>query len=150
MELNFTIIGRAFSINKAYYKNRQRTQACRAWGDAILEQLFKMEDHLKQFHDHVEENINDVNLVVKLIFYIPEDKMFTAKGKVSRRGQDLTNVEKLFIDLLFDKRYNERGWVNLNLDDTLITRLISEKRVSKDNSYEIRVHVSTRSNIQLT
>jgi len=150
MELNFEIEGRAFSINKAYYKNRQRTQACRAWGEAILEQFVKMEKYFEEFNKCVNDNLNDTHLEVKLSFYIPKKDMFTAKGKVSRRGQDLTNIEKLFIDLLFDKRYNDRGWVNLNLDDTLITRLISEKKVSKDNSYKIRVHVSTHSNVKLT
>lgn len=150
MEINFTIEARGFSVNKAYYKNRQRTQACRAWGDSILEQLFKMKDEFNEFNKYVMEDINNQNLTVSLTFCMPKEDMFTKKGKVSRRGQDLTNIEKLFIDLLFDKRYNERGWVNLNLDDTLITRLISEKKVSKSNSYEIRVKISTRSNTELT
>jgi Holliday junction resolvase RusA-like endonuclease len=139
MELDFVINAPPFSLNKAYYKNRQRTQECRKWGDKILSQLEAHSCDFNNLHDHVMSQINNIELSVSLTFYLPKSKLYTKKGKVSRLSNDLSNIEKLLIDLIFDSRFHDRGHPNLNLDDCLITELISRKQVSETDDYFIRV-----------
>jgi hypothetical protein len=55
---------------------------------------------------------------------------------------DCSNIEKLLVDLIFDKRFFERGTNNLNLDDTLVTKQTSMKVLSFDNEYKILVRIS--------
>lgn len=137
MILKLTINSPPFSVNKAYYKNRQRTKECRAWSDAIFEQLENID--FSEFTQFVTDNINNVEIEAEYHFKLPRDKMYTCSGKVSRRGNDLSNVEKLLQDVLCDSRYSDRGLNNLNIDDTLITTLLSTKSVSSDNEYKINI-----------
>lgn len=128
-----------FSINKAHYRNGNRTIACRNWGESILIQLEQYEDDLKKFSDQVKKDINNVGIEVSLTFFMPT--LFTKEGKVSRLSSDLSNVEKMLIDLIFDPRFFDKGHVNLNLDDCLIISLHSHKKYSK--TWGIEVLLST-------
>jgi len=150
MDIEFTICAPPFSVNNAYYKNRQRNTKCRAWGDNILDQLIKHEKMFSKLHKYVSNHLNTHSLTVDLSFYMPYSKLYTKSGKISRNSMDHSNVEKLFLDLIFDKRYNDRGHVNLNLDDALITTLLSKKRVSQNDQYHIKVKIQTVPNNKLT
>ena len=60
---------------------------------------------------------------------------FTKQNLISARSCDLTNIEKLVQDNIFDKRFNDREInniliKNLNIDDKYITELNSRKIVS--------------------
>lgn len=139
MQIKFTLNAPPFSVNKAYYKKSfTRTKECRAWGEDILEQLQDktIQQDLEDFRiAFLEDDISAVG--AHLVFHIPKSTFYTKKGDISRRSQDLSNVEKLLIDLIFDPRFAGReldsGLVcqNLSLDDKLITKLISEKVPSK-------------------
>ena len=156
MEIVVNLNAPSFSINKAYYKNRKRTRECRIWGMDIHNQIMNNESliaDLSRFREKVESAIESTAIGVDITYYIPEKLLYTTKGKISRRSKDLSNVEKLLIDLIFDKRYFERDDIpTLCLDDTLITDLTSRKRVSWDNNPHITIRIScynsliTRSN----
>jgi hypothetical protein len=129
-----------FSVNKAHYRNGNRTKECRAWGDLILEQIEQYRDEIEAFRlcfDKLNQSLN-----TELIFLYPSKILLTKKGYVSRRSSDLSNIEKMLIDLIFDPKFFERGANNLNLDDTLVTSQISKKRLSPDDSYQIIVHIT--------
>jgi len=128
-----------FSVNTAYYRNRQRTTKCRKWGDHILDQLAQYEDQIIEFRNSV--NVFEHSLSTSIYFMQPAIKLYTKSGKISRRGFDLSNIEKLFIDLVFDARFNDRGFTNLCLDDCLNVDLHSFKRVSPTDSYQIIITV---------
>ena len=142
-----------FSINKAHYRNGNRTNACRKWGDAILEQLEAYEEEINEFRSQYEPLICTHSLKVELIFEQPRSLMFKTskpdRGKLSRRGSDLSNIEKMLIDLIFDPRFFKRGACNLNLDDTLISTLISKKRQSPNNKSYTWVKISMEENKDL-
>ena len=60
---------------------------------------------------------------------------------------DLTNIEKLVQDNIFEERYNGRiihdtTITNLNIDDKYVTDLRSRKRVGKD--FRIRVTLNIK------
>lgn len=137
-----------FSINSAYYKkSKVRTQKCRAWGDRIHAQLSQPENAKKivDFRTKIEEKSF---IHAELRFYYPKSKLYTKRGGISRLSMDLSNIEKMLIDLLFDKKYTGRiSDANLPIqtlcaDDKLLTRLTSEKIVSPDNTYTTVVELS--------
>ena len=153
MEINFSLYDvTPFSVNKAYYRRGKsivRTKECRVWGDDVLLklQLPEIKKKLKAFSNAVEPS-RCKGLEVSIIFYLPPSIMYTKTGKISRRSQDLSNVEKLLIDLIFDPRFHgrlihEKVITNLNLDDCLVTKLTSEKCVN-DLQDQFQIDVSLR------
>lgn len=131
-----------FSINKAHYRRGQRTQECRKWclqvhkqiaGDPAFVPFKKQALKASFFH-------------VCLRFNIPRSKFYTKTGKISRLTSDLTNVEKMLVDAIFDKRFHGREESGLKIktlecDDTLITKLVSEKGATESDSYSIDVSI---------
>lgn len=146
--VSFTLQAPPFSLNKAYYKRSfTRTAACREWGDAILLQL--QDDAIQaQFAALKASFETGHSLHVNLVFHIPQCKFYTKKGDLSRRAQDLSNVEKLLIDLIFDPRFEGRfidgqEIFNLSMDDKYITLLVSEK-VPTEREHRIDIDISLR------
>lgn len=154
MKIEFTLNSPPFSINNAYNTNHTRNRKCRKWGDNILEQLQA---------EHIQKQLLELHyqkpksLSVSLRFLYPKDYLYTKSSgfkDISKRSMDLSNIEKLLIDLIFDSRFNERGLktgkgiieiTNLNLDDKLITRLCSSKELSPSGLHQI--HVSIENNV---
>lgn len=141
MKISFTIKSPPFSINAAYYKrSKTRTTQCRAWGDGILSQL--QNPNIQSMFKTFKGAISDRPLIgLNLTFQYPIDVLYTKAGHISRRSMDLSNIEKMLIDLIFDNRFHERGTPNLNLDDKFIVDLKSEKRPSKDDDFHILVDI---------
>lgn len=129
-----------FSVNKAHYRNGNRTTQCRAWGDLILEQIENYRDEIELFREQFDKLNQSLN--TELIFLYPSSILLTKKGYVSRRSSDLSNIEKMLVDLIFDPKFFQRGTNNLNLDDTLVTSQLSKKRISPTDSYQIIVHIT--------
>ena len=82
-----------------------------------------------------------------LRFYFPQHLLFTKKGEISKRSFDLTNIEKLLQDNLFESRYNGReidGVVieNFDIDDKFIVDLHSRKLPHEKDYHEIRITVA--------
>ena len=134
MKYTFTINCPPFSTNKAYYRNRQLTQEARKWREEFLYQLqsVNIQQLLLKFRSQFQPKQHGI--IVKYDFYYPQSILLTKKGEISRRSCDLTNIEKLVQDNLFDARFNgriirDKTILNLNLDDKYITRLSSSKRL---------------------
>lgn len=146
MKMKLVISSPPFSINRAYYKkSKTRTQECRKWGEKILQQLQKYKKDIDKINKYVTKNINTKCLHVETIFYINKQKFFTKTGKVSRNSMDLTNVEKLLIDIIFDKRHADRGGTNFSLDDCLIVYQPSSKKPCEGDSF-IVLNIEVKNN----
>jgi hypothetical protein len=131
-----------FSINKAHYRRGQRTKECRSWSFLVHEQIAK-DPAFIQFKKRAKKASF---FHVHLRFNIPEKKFYTKTGKISRLTSDLTNVEKMLVDVIFDPRFhgrveNDLKIVTLECDDTLITKLVSEKGATNSDSYSIDVSI---------
>lgn len=144
--ITFTLYAKPFSVNSAYYKRGNRTVECREWGDEILFALLKpsIAKKLGDFRDGY--NASEMQIAVTLTFNIPRDKFFTKKGEVNLQTKDLSNVEKLLIDLIFDRRFNGRevnGKTarNLDINDKQICSLLSRKLPTDSRQYSIDVTI---------
>jgi len=120
--------------------NKINTIIALATTEEIRQDILRFrETKYKQYHVHY-------------IFHMPN--LMTQKGTISHNSGDLTNIEKLPQDFLFNKKYNGSTWLkkmnfierklypydtitNLNSDDCLITRLVSEKLTGKQTLMEI-------------
>lgn len=141
MRISFKLKSPPFSINKAYYKrSKTRTAQCREWGDNILNQL--QNPLIQTMFKSMQAVMPKYPLIgVMLEFQSPVDVLYTKQGGVSRRSMDLTNIEKLLIDLIFDSRFHDRGTPNLNIDDKYIVDLHSSKRESPDEDFHILIDI---------
>lgn len=124
---------RPFSINNAFYKRTfNMTAICRKWRKTIIEALKKPAN--QEQLDYFRKNFNPARhgISIAISHTIPKSNFFTTKGEVSRRSMDLTNIEKLLVDIIFDSRFSERNEINnLAIDDKFIVKLYSEKIVGK-------------------
>ena len=146
MIVSFSIKIKPFSVNKAYYKNRQLTQEARKWREDFLLSLQRKEvlqqmQQLKQLWSPSKHCLS-----VSYDFFYPSNILYTKKGEVSKRSMDLTNVEKLVQDNLFESRYNGReidGVIieNFDIDDKFIVSLRSQKLAHSQQYHEILITV---------
>ena len=147
MLIQFTIKSQPFSINKAYYRNRQLTKEARLWRKDFLLQLqdYHIQKDFAKVHKHFDPNLHSVHVSYR--FCYPSNKLLTKKGTISARSSDLTNIEKLVQDNIFDHRFNGREIgdqiiQNLDIDDKFITQLQSYKVLSPlDNQFLIQVKI---------
>ena len=146
MLVSFSIKAKPFSVNKAYYKNRQLTQEARLWRENFLLQLQKPEV-IQQIQSLKQQWCSTKHaLSVSYDFFYPYTLLLTKKGEVSKRSMDLTNIEKLVQDNLFEHRYNGReidGVIieNFDIDDKFIVSLRSRKLAHDQEYHEIRITV---------
>lgn len=126
-----------FSINNAYYKQTfTMTRECRQWRFTVIKALSSQNNltEITKFRESFNPKLHGIALSLK--FIIPHDWFYTQEGEVSLRSMDLSNVEKLLIDILFDKRFTERRELaNLNINDKAIIHLDSQKHPG--NSWKI-------------
>ena len=146
MKASFIIKIKPFSVNKAYYKNRQLRQEARSWRSDFLLQL-QQKEVLQQIQLIKQQwNSSKHALAVSYDFFYPSDILLTKKGEVSKRSMDLTNIEKLVQDNLFESRYNGReidGVIieNFDIDDKFIVSLHSRKLAHSQQYHEILITV---------
>jgi hypothetical protein len=149
--LEFTIFAEPFSINKAYYlksysgksATKIRTKECREWGDRVIDQLQKYKKEMELFRDGFNEKQHALH--IELDFCIPVSKFYTKTGHISIASSDITNIEKLLVDLLFDERFNGRSLnsqivENININDKFITKMVSSKSPS-NREYKICIKI---------
>lgn len=139
---------RPFSINSAYYKRTMTlTRECRAWRESIQMACCTKENllYLHEFRDSFERMrlLGPTGIYIAIEHRMPYGTFWTTKGEISRRSMDITNIEKLLVDVLFDPKFAERGDLdNLRIDDKYITEMVSKK--SACDSYEIEVELDLR------
>lgn len=146
MKLTLVVDSPPFSINKAYYKaSHTRTHECRTWGTRIQRQLSEAPyvSAIQQF----KKAYRGEPLKVTLTFY--HDLYKRGTKEISRKSMDLSNVEKLFIDLIFDERFDNLivgnnakfTYYSLCIDDKQIVELVSRKVQREGDVSQIRLEV---------
>lgn len=117
MIYEFELPIKPFSINAAYYRTRSiKTAACREWEAAVKELL----DEHKILHE-MADNWKKTGGVfqIRLEFVHPHYVFFNKAGLISSKSFDLSNLEKLLIDVLFGQF--------MDVNDRNITKLTSVK-----------------------
>ena len=146
MIIHFTIHQKPFSVNRAYYRNRQLTKEARQWRADFLVQL--QDPHIQKDLAKLRKLFDPSKhaFAVSYRFCYPSKILLTKKGHISARSCDLTNIEKLVQDNIFDHRFNGREIgdliiQNLDIDDKFIVQCHSYKLLSPTNTFLIQVEI---------
>lgn len=128
-----------------YYGRRdQKTAAYRDWETTFLHELGKAgpQQALADLR-----NVFDINkhcYRMRITWHAPKSDFITKEGKISSRTFDVTNCEKILLDLICLPKYHVQsahyGAKNLNIDDKYVLGLSSGKRCGI-GKWEIRVSI---------
>lgn len=135
---------KAFSINSAYYRDRAvKTRDCRMWEEHVLHLMAASGPQQAIKDIKSAYNPEEHAFSIRLCHVYPKDFFFNAKGRISSRTFDLSNTEKLLIDLLFDEKHQRTGISpieTLATNDCNLVRLYSYKMPGDD--YAIKITIS--------
>ena len=119
------------SANQARYRNGNRTKKARLYSDSIHREMLSFSAEIAEFKRVWRDKEDSLKeLVLDITILVPQGRMRTKEGVISRRGVDLDNTLKLLIDALMDSRFRGRELkgskdtvVTLDMDDKFITNL---------------------------
>jgi len=132
------------SVNSAYYKyNKQYNEKARNYREDFLDGL-QSDYNQAQLKKLPKFAPKKHFLALSWTFFIPKPAFFTKAGHISRKSMDLDNILKLPIDFLCNKKYVERGYNNLQIDDQFIADLVAKKRASIDGNYYIHIDIEIK------
>lgn len=147
MKAKFTIPLEPFSVNRTYCRDRRhKTQDFRDWELAAVN-AFAL-PAVQQKLDKIRSafNASKHGFVVRFKYMYPAAVLFNKQGQISSRAEDLSNVEKPLLDVLFLPKYHVQpfpwGCPNVNADDKYVLRLTSSKTVSPNNNHYIEISIA--------
>jgi len=148
MKVKFSLPLEPFSVNRMHTRDKaHKSQDYRDWEIAAIQALRKQgpQTALAQIRDAFKPESH--GLVVWFKFLFPAKVLFNKAGLISSRAEDLSNVEKPLLDILFLPKYHVQpmpwGAPNVNADDKYVLRLTSTKALSPDDAYHIEVRIAT-------
>lgn len=135
-----------FSTNSAYVRKTFNLNGeCRLWRKTVIKALKMPQNQavMDQVRDTFFSPVHGI--VAHITFNLSYMTYFTLKGDVSAKSMDLSNIEKLLIDIIFDERFFERGEIrNCNINDKYILKLHSEKNPVLTSNIVVDLHVYER------
>lgn len=147
MKATFRLKLEPFSVNRTYYRDRRhKTQDFRDWEMAALASLRnnEVQSQLEKLRQQFDPNLH--GFVVRFRYLYPRSVLFNKQGQISSRAEDLSNIEKPLLDILFLPKYHVQaspwGAPNVNADDKYVLRLTSQKAVSPDEKHYIDISVA--------
>lgn len=147
MRVKFELALEPFSVNRTYYRDRRhKTQDFRDWEVAAVNALNKQQ--VQQELQKIREKFDPSQhaFIVKFKFQYPKAVLYNKAGQISSRAEDLSNIEKPLLDVLFLPKYHVQtfpwGCPNVNADDKYVLRLVSEKSASADDKHHIHVSIA--------
>lgn len=136
-----------FSINKMHYRDRRhKTQDYRDWELSALQAINTeyVQNQLKKIREAFDANKHA--FAVRFTFLYPSSVLYNKAGQISSRAEDVTNIEKPLLDLLFLPKYHVQsfpyGGPNVNADDKHVLSLTSRKSLSADDKHHIRISIA--------
>lgn len=106
----------------------------------MLKQLEPYQAQMKQLGGQFKADRHEFHVNIKIIY--PEALFFTSSRAVSNATHDLSNVEKMLIDLIFLKRHGSK----LAVDDRYITKLVSTKAPGPEHFITVKIQLLERAN----
>lgn len=142
MEIEFFLPLEPFSINAVYYRDRRhKTQAYRDWELSIFQCLNSPEIQQKLSNLRKAYNEDLHCFAVDFTFHFPN--LLNKAGKISSRVEDLSNVEKVLLDVLFLPKFHAQdfpfGVKNINSDDKYVLQLNSRKQLADKPGISVKV-----------
>lgn len=147
MRVSFTLPLEPFSVNRTYYRDkRHKTQDFRDWELATVNALAA--PAVQQKLDRIRSAFDPQKhgFVVRFKAMYPRAVLFNKQGQISSRAEDLSNIEKPLLDVLFLPKYHVQsfpwGCHNVNADDKYVLRLTSSKTVSPNENHYIQISIA--------
>lgn len=138
-----------FSINRMYGRDkRHKTADYKDWELAAFNSLNNgfVQKELERFRTDFNPEQHVVE--ARLVAHYPANILFNQKGLISSKAEDITNWEKVLVDIIFLPKHFVQpfpsGVKNLNCDDKLLVKLVSEKAVSTGNTHHILVQLQLK------
>lgn len=145
MQIEFTIPLEPFSVNSMYGRDkRHKTQAYKDWEMGLLNYLAapRPQKALEQLRTAYKDG--EHCFYVEFEFHYPG--LLNKQGTISSRCEDLSNVEKPLLDILFLPKFHVQpfpyGCQNINVDDKYVTKLISHKLHSSESQIVVRIELA--------
>lgn len=140
LEIRFFLPLEPFSINAAFSRDRRyKTKAYKDW--EILAFTTLTSEKVQAELQKIREAFIEHKHVFHVEFLFEYANLFTKQGKINSKVEDLSNVEKILLDLLFLPKYHIQsypyGCPNINTDDKYVLKLISEKRWAKSSGTHV-------------
>ncbi len=133
MQVKFTLPFKAFSLNAYRYGyTPHKTKAAREFEETVLRSLgeaFSAQELADKWNSGGYNQIQ-----VDIVHVYPRAVFYNKAGAVSAKTFDLSNTEKILLDLIVN-RY-------VGLDDRFVTRLVSSKEAGKSYSVEVTLTLS--------
>lgn len=123
------------STNEARCVNRgrlQSTQRNNSFKSNVRQFLCSYSEELEHFSENL---MGGVSISGRIIFWIPNSKLFTKKGLISKTSGDWDNGIKSFQDAVFNSIKHH----NKNIDDSQVMKCFVEKRLSQDDKFGITI-----------
>ncbi len=141
-----------FSVNAMYCRDkRYKSQAYKQWEMRFIVQLRKKTAQA-QIQKIREAYRPGDKFAVKLTCYYY--RFLNKQGLISAHTEDLSNVEKPILDILFLSKYHvlpePYGAPNINADDRFIVSLTSRKLQAKDPEDKICIAIRLIKAVQAT
>lgn len=118
------------SINQVYYGNRAHgwTKEAKDWSYQLMYQISQHEAQIKMIRDFFDPKRHGLELRIVIYF----EDFIKSGGGISSRTQDIDNVLKPLIDILFNKKFHGTSvpytCQNFNIDDKYIIDIHASKR----------------------
>lgn len=140
--IKFSLPFRAISVNDSYYGNRKfgMKKEAKEWTYAVNWELAK---HSSQF-DILREQFNPKEHGLSVSFCFIYKEFFNKSGSVSSKIYDLTNCEKLLLDLIVDSAHHGIAPYkspNLNINDKHVIELFSKKAPGAQDRIDIEIKI---------
>lgn len=147
MRVTFTLPLQPFSVNRTYYRDRRhKTQDFRDWELATINALAAPQVQSKLAKIREGFDAKKHGFVVRFKYMYPAAILFNKQGQISSRAEDLSNVEKPLLDVLFLPKYSVQpfpwGCPNVNADDKHVLRLNSSKTISPNDQHYIQISIA--------
>lgn len=140
-----------FSINASSHRDQRfKTPEYRQWCAEVFSQLNSDEQQgkLRKLREFFNESKHCVE--VEITAFYPKAKLLTKARQISATTVDLSNAEKILIDVLFGAKFHAAefplGCPNLNLNDKYIISMSSKKDVSPDELHHVVVNIKIVNN----
>jgi len=144
MKIEFQLPISAFSINRMYGRDRRhKTQVYKDWEMGALQALSaaSVQQQFTSLRDAYKEGTHCFN--VELEFHSPD--LLNKQGTISSRVEDLSNTEKILLDILFLPKFHVQpfpyGCKNVNTDDKYVLKLTSSKHLSATQKIVVRIEL---------
>lgn len=143
IEVDFFLAVEPFSINRMFCRDmRYKTGDYRDWADRVQSAMStqQVQAALKTVREAFNPDAFDFH--VQFTAHYPQ--FLTKAGQISNKTEDLSNIEKPLLDLLFLPKNHGNPVSNVNADDRFVTRLVSEKQHGSRSGIEVRIRLVPR------